>query len=318
MIWQATAPGKVILFGEHAVVYHRPAIAAPVTDVRARATLQPAHADDSFKIVAPDLNRQYFLPQAAPGDPLATVIHLTLQHLHQTGLPAATLTVNSTIPLGRGLGSGAAISTAIARVLGQYFGQTLPPAELSNLVYEVEKIYHGTPSGIDNTVIAFEQPVYFIKGRPVQRLAVGHPFTLVIGDTGQVAPTHQVVGDLRQRWQAEPELYEGYFDEIGAIAAQARLAIEQELFPLEAIGKLMDQNQELLERVGVSSPELERLIVAARQAGALGAKLSGAGWGGNMIALVRPENTTVVAQALMQAGATGVIVTEVRPTAGRS
>lgn len=317
MIWQATAPGKVILFGEHAVVYHRPAIAVPVGNVRAIATLASADADDGFKIVAPDLDREYYLQQAGADDPLATVIRLTLQHLHQIGLPAATLTVNSSIPLGRGLGSGAAISTAIARVLGQYFDQILPPAELSNLVYEVEKIYHGTPSGIDNTVIAFEQPVYFSKGRPIQRLEVGQSFTLVIGDTGRVAPTHHVVGDLRQRWQAEPELYEGYFDEIGAIAAQSRLAIEQELFPLAAIGKLMDQNQELLERIGVSSPQLERLIAAARQAGALGAKLSGAGWGGNMIALVRAETTAAVAQALTQAGAAGVIVTEVRPTARR-
>jgi mevalonate kinase len=318
MIWQASAPGKVILFGEHAVVYHRPAIAVPVGDVRARVTLALANREDSFKIVAPDLDREYDLRQAAADDPLATVIRLTLHHLQQTNLPAATLTVNSSIPLGRGLGSGAAISTAIARVLGQYFGKSLPPAEISNLVYEVEKIYHGTPSGIDNTVIAFEQPVYFIKGRPIQRLGVGQSFTLVIGDTGRVATTHQVVGDLRQRWQAEPERYEGYFDEIGAIAVQARLAIEQELFPLETIGKLMDQNQELLERIGVSSPELERLVGAARQAGALGAKLSGAGWGGNMIALVRPESTATVAQALSQAGATGVIVTEVRPTTGRS
>lgn len=318
MIWQATAPGKIILFGEHAVVYHRPAIAVPVADVRATATLQPAQPGERFKIVAPDLNREYFLPQAGTDDPLATIIHLTLQHLRQTGLPAATLTVYSTIPLGRGLGSGAAISTAMARVLGQYFDQTLSPAELSTLVYEVEKIYHGTPSGIDNTVVAFEQPVYFIKGRPIQRLAVGQPFTLVIGDTGRVAPTHQVVGDLRQRRQAEPELYEGYFDEIGAIAAQARLAVEQELFPLAAIGNLMNQNQELLERIGVSSPELERLIAAARQAGALGAKLSGAGWGGNMIALVSPETATAVAQALTRAGAAGVLVTEVRQTAGRN
>lgn len=314
MIWQATAPGKVILFGEHAVVYHRPAIAVPVTDVRARAVLEPAPVGCGFKIVAPDLDRVYFLEQAESDDPLATVVHLTLRHLQQTGLPAATLTISSTIPLGRGLGSGAAISTAIARVLGQYYGQTLPPARLSSLVFEVEKIYHGTPSGIDNTVIAFEQPVYFIKGRPIQRLAVGRSLTLVIGDTGRVAPTHQVVGDLRQRWQAEPAHYEGYFDEIGAIAVQARLAIEQELFPLEAIGKLMDQNQELLARLGVSSPELERLIAAARQAGALGAKLSGAGWGGNMIALVRPETAAAVAGALTEAGAAGVIVTELRQT----
>ncbi len=311
---KATAPGKVILFGEHAVVYHRPAIAVPVADLRAKATVQAVVASRDFRIIAPDLAKDYQLDQAAPDDPLALIVRLTLQHLGQTLPTGVTLTVSSTIPLGRGLGSGAAISTAIVRALSQFYDWPLPRAEISALVYEVEKLYHGMPSGIDNTVVAFEQPVYFIKGRPIQRMQVGQSFTLVVGDTGIVAPTHQVVGDLRQRWQADQSRYEGYFDEIGAIAAQARIAIEQELVEIEAIGKLMDQNQELLETIGVSSPELERLIAAARQAGALGAKLSGAGWGGNMIALVQPETAASVAQALTRAGATGLIVTEVRKT----
>ncbi len=310
---EASTPGKIILFGEHAVVYHRPAIAVPVADVRASAVLQPSQTDD-FRIVAPDLSQDYLLAQGEADDPLATIVQLTLAHLGQTHPPRAILTVSSTIPLGRGLGSGAAISAAIVRVLADFLGQSLSPAEVSTLVYEVEKIYHGTPSGIDNTVIAFEQPVFFIKGRPIQRMQLGQPFTLVVGDTGVVAPTHQVVGDLRQRWQADRERYEGYFDEIGSIVRQARMAIEQELVDIAAIGKLMDQNQELLETIGVSSPELERLIVAARRAGALGAKLSGAGWGGNMIALVPPQSETAanVARALVGAGATATIVTEVR------
>lgn len=308
---EAKAPGKVILFGEHAVVYGRPAIAVPLLDVQARASLQPAGAGQGFRIIAPDLNRDFLLGQAEPGDPLASIVRLTLQYLQQTA-PAATLTVASTIPLGRGLGSGAAISTAVVRALSQFFRQPLPPAQISALVYEVEKLYHGTPSGIDNTVIAFEQPVYFIKGKPIQRLPVGQPFTLVVGDTGLVSPTHKVVGDLRQRWQKEPRRYEGYFDEIGAIARQARIAIEQELSGVGAIGKLMNENQELLETLGVSSPELEELIAAARQAGALGAKLSGAGRGGNMIALTRPEHSAAVVQALQNAGAAGVIITEVK------
>lgn len=308
---EATAPGKIILFGEHAVVYHRPAIAVPVADVRASATLHANPAGHGFRIVAPDLNRDYRLDQADADDPLATIVHLACRQLGQADPPEATLTVTSTIPLGRGLGSGAAISTAIVKALGRYFGRRLPPSELSALVYEVEKHYHGTPSGIDNTVVAFEQPVYFIKGRPIQRLAVGRPFTLVVGDTGLVAPTHRVVGDLRQRWQAAPERFEGYFDEIGAIAGQARVAIEHELVETRVIGQLMDQNQELLETIGVSSPELERLIEAARKAGALGAKLSGAGWGGNMIALVQPDSAPAVTKALTEAGATGVILTRV-------
>jgi mevalonate kinase len=306
---QATAPGKIILFGEHAVVYGRPAIAVPVTEVRAKASLQASDSD--FKIVASDLDRTYLLAEAEPDDPLATIVQITLNYLDQVA-PEATLHITSTIPLGRGLGSGAAVSTATVRVLGQFFDNAFLPEEVSNLVYEVEKLYHGMPSGIDNTVVAFGQPVYFVKGKAIRRMQVQCPLTLVIGDTGLVSPTHRAVGDLRCRWQAEPERYEGYFDEIEVIVEQAKVAIEQGRLGLPAFGKLLNENQELLQALGVSSPELEQLIGAARRAGALGAKLSGAGWGGNMIALVppQPEVISAVTKALIEAGATGVIVTE--------
>lgn len=311
---RATAPGKIILFGEHAVVYGRPAIAVPVIDVRAEATLQRAKTSPGFRVVAPDLQRDYFLAEAGSDDPLSRIIQLTLAHLGQTPPPDVVLQISSTIPLGRGLGSGAAISTAIVRALGQFFERPLSPANISNLVYEVEKFYHGTPSGIDNTVVAFEQPVYFIKGVPLKRIGVGWPFTLVIGDTGVIASTKEVVGDLRRRWQADQEYYEGYFDEIGTIAQQARVMIERGVSDIARLGKLMNENQEILETIGVSAPVLGQLIEAARQGGAAGAKLSGAGWGGNMIALV-PSQAEVIAsvsQALIAAGAVGVIVTEVK------
>ena len=308
----ATAPGKIILFGEHAVVYGQPAIAVPVTDVRASATLEFTPATEGLRIAAPDLNRDYRLVEAAADDPLAAIIKLTLQKLNQSIPLQATLTVTSTIPLGRGMGSGAAISTAIARVLGQFYQQMLPPAEVSSLVFEVEKLYHGTPSGIDNTVVAFAWPVYFIKGQPIQRIRVAHPFTIVIGDTGVAASTREVVGAVRRRWQAEPARYDNYFAGIGVIAQQARAIIEQGVGDGSALGRLMNDNQVLLETIGVSSPELERLIEAARKAGALGAKLSGAGWGGNMIALIPGESTIIerVSEALFGAGAVNVIVTE--------
>lgn len=310
----AAAPGKIILFGEHSVVYGRPAIAVPVLDVTATAAFTPAANGSGLHIFAPDLGRSFALQAAPPDDPLATIVQNTLAHLGQSP-PDGTLTVSSTIPLGRGLGSGAAIAAAAARAVAGHFGQSLPPAELSTLVFEVEKLYHGTPSGIDNTVIAFAQPVYFIKGKPIQRLRVARPFTVVIGDTGVSAATREVVGDLRRRRDAEPHKYEGYFDEIAVIARHAKMIVEQEVTPLAALGKLMNENHEILTTLGISSPELEQLVAAARQAGAWGAKLSGAGWGGNMIALSPPEPTAVeaIAQALTAAGATGVIISQVSP-----
>ncbi|MDX1520270.1 MAG: mevalonate kinase [Anaerolineae bacterium] len=308
---RASAPGKIILFGEHAVVYGRPAIAVPVNDVQAVATLTEAEPGAGFRLIAPDLGRDEQLPDVSPDDPLGTMIGLTLDYLERPEIPDAILTVRSTIPLGRGLGSGAAVSTAIARAIGQYFGRSLPPAVVSALVYDVEKLYHGTPSGIDNTVVAFNQPVYFIKGRPIRRLRVAQPLTLVIADTGVVAPTHKVVGDLRRRWQADPAGHERFFDAIGGVVEKGRALIETPAAGIAELGALMNENQTILRTIGVSSPELDDLVEAARRAGAMGAKLSGAGWGGNMIALATTQNAPAIAEALDKARAVNVIVTKV-------
>jgi mevalonate kinase len=133
---------------------------------------------------------------------------------------------------------------------------------------------------------------------------------MVIADSGTPSPTAIVVGDVRRAWQAEPARYQALFSAVGGIVQAARAAIERG--ETESLGLLMDENHALLCEMGVSSPELERLAAAARQAGALGAKLSGGGRGGNLIALVTPETTGSIAQALRQAGATGIIITEVR------
>jgi len=307
---QATAPGKIILFGEHAVVYGRPAIAVPLTQVRATTTLSPNST--AFQVIAHDLGQRYLLTEAATDNPIAVAVNETLRQLGHPVAPSVNLGLQSTIPLGRGLGSGAAISTAIVRVLAQFYQTDLTPAEISAIVYEVEKLHHGTPSGIDNTVIAFEQPVYFIKGRGVQRMTVKKSLTFVIGDTGVIASTREVVAALRQRWQAAPDRYEGYFDEVGRLAQHAKMIIEQGLVGAAALGKLMNENHELLTDMGVSSPELDKLVLAAGDAGAWGAKLSGAGGGGNMIALVEPAQAEQVAQALRAAGAIETIITTVR------
>jgi len=310
----AYAPGKVILFGEHAVVYGRPAIAVPVTQVRACAVVEDGPPGQGTVIYTLDLHlRQQvgeLIPAESPAYPLEATVRNTLRCLGIEGLPDLTLTVSSTVPMASGMGSGAAVATAIVRALAQHLEQVLTPQEVSELVYRTEILHHGTPSGIDNTVIAFEQPVFFVRGKPIEALHVGRPFWLVIGDTGSRSPTKDVVGDVRRAWQVEPDKYEALFDRIGAVAVRARKAIEQGNG--RPLGKLMDENQELLQSIGVSSPQLEKLIQVARAAGAMGAKLCGAGRGGNMIALVSPANAPVVADALRQAGAVHVIVSEVR------
>jgi mevalonate kinase len=181
--------------------------------------------------------------------------------------------------------------------------------EINAFAYEIEKLHHGTPSGIDNTVVTYAKPVYFIKGQPIETIKVGEPFTIVIGDTGISAPTRESVGDVRKRWEADQAKWEGLFDEVGKIAQEARAVIESGKW--QALGELMNVNHTLLQEMTVSSPELDRLVSISIDAGALGAKMSGGGRGGNMIALVTPELAETVSSALLKAGARNTIVTQV-------
>ena len=309
---QATAPGKVILFGEHAVVYSRPAIAVPVTQVRATAIITPGSA--GARLVAPDLGIDVLLEAAAAEDALAAAVRQVQQAAGLAYLPDFTLTVHSAIPIASGLGSGAAITAAIIRALAAYLKRSdlLSNERVSALTYEVEKIHHGTPSGIDNTVVAFEQPVYFVRRQPqnlVETFRVAVPLQLLIGDTGIRSSTKAVVMDVRRQWEADPTRFDTLFDECGRIAAAARVAIEAG--DVAATGRLMGDNQALLQAMTVSSPELDRLVAAATEAGALGAKLSGAGRGGNMIALITAETETAVRRALLAAGARSVFTSVV-------
>lgn len=303
----ATAPGKVILFGEHAVVFGRPAIAVPVTQVRATAEVM-ANAS-SFQIQALDLGSAYQLADAPADDPLAAAVWTTLEHLGRQP-PAVTLSIQSTIPIASGLGSGAAVSVAIIRALARYLGTDLTDAAVSNLTFEVEKLHHGTPSGIDNTVLAFCRPLYFVRGQPIQTFTIHTPFRLLIADTGIASPTKTTVGEVRAAWQTRPARYEALFDQIGQVAKAARFSIENG--QVDKLGPLMTRNQGLLEQLNVSSPQLEALIGAALATGADGAKLSGAGRGGNLIVLVRPEREMAITQALEQVGAVNVIAAWVR------
>lgn len=329
----ATAPGKVILLGEHAVVYDRPAIAVPVTDVQATVTVSPGQEGSGVHVVAADLpapdgspgGRHFPLRQAPTQDPLRTAVELALRAFPagdsaQAGdlrvEPDILIRISSTIPIARGLGSGAAVGTAVIRAIGRYFGSDPDPDQISGLVYEVEKLHHGTPSGIDNTVIAYEQPVYFVRGQAITPLSVGRDLSLVIADTGVISSTRQVVDDVRRRWQSQPQRYEELFDEIGALVRLARTAIERG--EPDAIGRLMDKNQDLLVALGVSSPQLDGLVRAARAAGALGAKMSGAGWGGNMVALVEAGRAQAVASALRNASAVEVIFSRITSLPTRS
>lgn len=305
----ATAPGKVILAGEHAVVYGRPAIAVPVWQRVARATIQPGATGSGCWIIAHDLNRRIHLTTAPDDDAMALVARATLAQIGLPANPDWQIELTSEIPIASGLGSGAALNAALVRAIYAQAGQTPDPATVSSLVYLGEQIYHGTPSGIDNTVVAYGQPVWFVKGTPPTVFTPAKPFTLAIADSGVPSPTRETVAGVRRRREAEPELYERYFDEIGELVWKARRLIESGDIP--ALGPVFDHNHTLLQQIGVSTPLLDTLVQAARKAGALGAKLSGGGGGGNIIALVEEANAKPIAEALQAAGAIRVVVTTV-------
>ena len=307
----ASAPGKIILFGEHAVVYGQPAIAVPVSQVQARATVMPSPrgVPGEVLILAPSINLESTLEDLAEGNPIREAVWGVLRSLAVERMPACTLKVSSSIPVAAGLGSGAAVSVAVIRAIAGFLGQPLPNETVSQLAFDVEKIHHGNPSGIDNNVVTYAAPVYFVKDQVLETFEIGEGFNLVIGDTGISSPTHETVSDVRLGWGMESEKYERLFAAVGSITITARQAIEKG--QPTWLGPLMDENHSLLQEIGVSSPELDHLVEVAVEAGAWGAKLSGGGRGGNMIALTGPEDVTTVEAALCKAGAVNTIVTEV-------
>jgi mevalonate kinase len=305
----ASAPGKIILFGEHAVVYGRPALAVPVTQVHADVEIQ-AGQEPGFRIDARDISLHARLTDLPPNHPLRIVVEIVLKSFGISTAPALRMSIRSTIPVASGLGSGAAVSVAIIRALAAHLGRAIQDEQVNQLAYQVEKIHHGTPSGIDNTVITYNRPVYFIRNLPIETLHVNTPFTVIIADTGSAAPTRESVAAVKKLWSENPERWEPVFDRIGDIAQQARKIIENGKW--QALGALMDANQALLQEMTVSSFQLDRLAIAAKISGALGAKLSGGGRGGNMIALVNPEDAEKVSSALLSVGARSTITTVIQ------
>ena len=305
---KSSAPGKIILFGEHAVVYGRPALAVPVTQVHADVDISDSNSAGIW-INAPDVNLHAEMNTLPSDHPIAAVIHNLFFLSRVSPFPTINIKITSTIPVASGLGSGAAVTVALTRALSTHINYAMTDEQVNAFAYEIEKLHHGTPSGIDNTVITYAKPVYFVKGQAIETFKVGQPFTIVIGDTGVSAPTKESVGDVRKLWEADKTKWESLFDKVGELVKEARNSIESG--KTKELGMLMNQNHTVLQELTVSSPELDKLVSAARTAGALGAKLSGGGRGGNMIALVEPSQAEAVAQSLRDAGAKNTIITQV-------
>lgn len=304
-----SASAKIILLGEHAVVYGQPALAIPLATLRSYAEIISSEIGSGLEIVAADLANQTFVirnESLKPDHPLVSATWLLLDFL-KCNPPDVRIVLHSDIPIASGMGSGAAITTCLFRALLYALGKSLDDDQVNRLVYEVEKIHHGTPSGIDNTVIVFEKPICFVRNKPIEKFEIKRPFTLLIGNTGIEASTKVAVGDVRKLYNSNQASTEEKLFSIGQLVQSGRKALEEG--DLSRLGQVMLENHRLLRELTVSSDALDVLVNAAVASGALGAKLSGGGRGGNMIALVSEERILPVMNALYEAGATQVYQT---------
>lgn len=291
------AHSKLILLGEHAVVYGKPAIAIPfplevaATVERREGALALACTYYTGPIDSAPIKLQG----------IAVCIKETLKHLKRP-LKGLLIQLHSEIPLGRGLGSSAAIAISIVRGLFAFFKETLSQKTLTSLV-QISEIYaHGNPSGIDIAAASSEVPIWFQKQKEVAPLKVGIPLHLVVADSGLVSDTLTAVQHVKMNYTLEHEKTRKTIYQIERIARAGKLAISEGNVHL--LGRLLNMNHEMLKMLGVSDDLLNQLVEAARNAGAFGAKLTGGGRGGCIIALAKSkDHAEELEKALVNAGA---------------
>jgi hydroxymethylglutaryl-CoA reductase len=283
--------GKVILLGEHAVVYGRHAIAAPIP-LKIKALVEDC--DEGIHLLIPRWGVEYRLA-SNPNErrsferPAGVV-------LDELGLSkrAMRIEVFPEIPRSMGLGGSAAMAVAIVRALDKHFKLGLSDDEVNRLAFESEKMAHGSPSGLDNTLACYGRALVFRAGDPplVEPLNIREPIPAVVAMTGLEGLTAKTVGRVREAWQQDNKLYERIFDQIDALTLRGIQAIQDNDLP--TLGQLMNICQGMLNALQVSTPELEKLCAIARENGALGAKLTGGGGGGSIIAICDGDPEPVV------------------------
>lgn len=276
----ASASGKVILLGEHVVVHGHPAIVAGLGR-GVRVCLTPgsrAFADARLE--------------------QAVELAARLAGVEPHGF---AVEIDGDLPVGMGLGSSAALAVALLRAFADAAGTTPSAADVAKGAHEIERLFHGTPSGVDSTAAAHGGVLWFEAGPPPrhERVVIGRPLPLLVVLSRTTHATAQTVGSLRERAAAAPEVYHPVFGAIASLVRTARTALEQDDRP--RLGALMTMNHRLLHACGVSTPELDALVDTCLAAGALGAKLTGAGGGGAVIALP-PDDGAALAAALADAG----------------
>ncbi|MEM2906432.1 MAG: mevalonate kinase [Candidatus Bathyarchaeia archaeon] len=288
----ASAPGKVILVGEHFVVLGKPALVMAI-DRRAYVTALKLPGDQ----VSVESEQ---IPDLSPSQVEPIVKAAKMAEAFSGKTVGLRIVVRSEIPPSAGLGSSAAVAAATAAAVGKLLGSPLPREEVFRVSLEAERSVHGTPSGVDPAISTYGGIMLFQRGEPLVKLSAASEVPLVVGNTKVERTTGDLVARVRALNERYPRLTSLISEAASLLAAETREAIEKG--DLQRVGEMMNVAHGLLSSVGVSHPSLERLIYAARNAGALGAKLTGAGGGGCMIALAYPNRLDAVAAAIQASG----------------
>ena len=290
-----SAPGKIYLFGEHAVVYGETAIACAI-ELRTRVR---AELNDSI-IIQSQISRTGIDFEKHP------YVSSVIEKMREIApIKGVFLEVDSEIPVGSGLGSSAAVTIACIGALNELFGCGLTLEEIAKVGHEMEIRVQGTASPTDTYVSTFGGVVTIPERRKLRTPDCG----IVIGDTGIFSSTKELVANVRKLRESYPELIEPLMASIGKISKIGESLVMAGDY--SSIGRLMNVNQGLLDALGVNILELSRLIYSARRAGAFGAKITGAGGGGCMVALTSTDRRAQVAEAMSEAGGK---VTITKPT----
>lgn len=275
----AFARGKIILLGEHAVVYGHPAIAAAI-DVGVTATAAPAESDELF---VPTWSKS-IRPDATSEDALERAVAVAFSE-RPASRPRLRVTADVGLPAGAGLGCSAALGVAVLAAIDDALGTPRSPESLAEASFAWEKVFHGNPSGIDNTVAALGGIVVFRRGDPLERILPKRPIPLVVAFSGESCSTQITVASVARQRERKPTEVNECFDAIASVVRNGRIAIGEG--DLVGLGQLFDVNHMLLSSLMLSTAKLEALCAVSRSAGALGAKLTGGGGGGCMIALAK-------------------------------
>ncbi len=290
-----TAAGKVILLGEHAVVYGRHAVALPIADA---VTASVSESDKGSSISIPQWGLRQAVTDTASG--AAEAVQLIFSELAIDN-GAYSIDVRSKLPRAMGLGSSAAVAVAIVRAFGRFLDLDLDDERVNSIAFACEKLAHGTPSGIDNSIAATGTPMLFSNAGSlkIDELVLQETPPIVIALSSQPGLTFEQVAAVRSRRERRQAHYDAIFDQIDALSLSGAAALQGADY--EELGSLMNICHGLLNAIEVSTPEIESMVSLARSAGAKGAKLTGGGGGGSVVALC-PGAVSDVISAFAAAG----------------